>query len=350
MTVVDATPDAGLLLGYGSVGRLHARALAKIAPRLIIVDADARSRERAAQDHASATIAADLCGAARALPSPGDVLAVIATWGPSHAPLFHALVDGGIRRILCEKPLGTSVSAAVAMVQRAADTGTALTSHHYFRGSGLIRAIERLADDLGLGGPIAIVANGGAACLATNGLHWVDLGAVLFGCGPDAVVSTSHDDRMNPRSPELGFYGGSATWTFGGGRELTLVFSNASSVYPMTHIHYRDAVVTLDYDYDVAVYRRNAADVARFPAVTRTGSAQKVAFRGQLPGVLDGLAALTSGLARLCTGDVSTSPPEAAVVAVSGTIGALASGRDGRRIALPIAAESAYGREEWPIS
>lgn len=348
--VGSSPPEVGLLIGYGSIGRLHARALAGLARRLLILDHHPGARDRAAREHPSAIVGADFSAVDPWLAAPRDVLAVIATWGPSHTRLFDHLADLGVRRILCEKPLATSVAGADAMVSRAARDAIALTSHHYFRCSGLIRALQRLAAELGLGEPVAVVANGGAACLATNGLHWVDLAAALFQAAPRAVVSTAHDDRINPRSADLGFYGGSAVWDFDGGRELSLTFSNASSVYPMTHVHYRDAVLTLDYDYEVAVYRRDAEEVARRPAMTRTGPPRQVAFEGQLPGVLEGPAALTACLSDLWAGEVSVSPPSAAAAALNGTIGALLAAREGRRIEFPILPASPWGREEWPIS
>jgi len=349
-TIDPRAPEVGLLLGYGSIGRLHARALAGLAQRLVIVDSHPSARARAALDHPSAVVHATLA-ATDSEPGVGPhTLAVIATWGPSHAELFEALAARGVRRLLCEKPLATSVAAADTMVRRADRDGIALTSHHYFRGSGLVAAFQRLARELNLGDPVAVVTNGGAACLVTNGLHWVDLASALFGGGARAVVSTAHDDRINPRSADLGFYGGSAVWDFGDGRELSLTFTNASSVYPMTHVHYRDAVVTLDYDYEVVVYRRDGDDVARSPAVTRTGPARQVAFKGQLPGVLDGPCALQDCLSRLWAGDTSPAPPTAALAALNGTIGALLAAREGRRIALPILPTSPEGREVWPIT
>src|ERR1051325_27039 len=290
----SVSPHATLLVGYGSIGRLHARALARMAPRLVIVDASAEARAAAGTDYPEAHVTPSLDAL------PGDslpwaaTLAVIATWGPSHHEIFDALVDRGVRRILCEKPIATSVVAIETILARARREGVSLGSHHYFRASGLVAALEKLADELALGAPVAIVTNGGAACIVTNGLHWVDLAAALFHAAPRRVVAQLRDDPINPRAKPLSFIGGTASWDYGGGRELVLHFNNASSVYPMTHVQYRDAVVTLDYDYEVVVHRRDPADVARFPAVTRMGPTRHIAFKGQLPGVVDGITALTT--------------------------------------------------------
>jgi predicted dehydrogenase len=345
-----SAPEIGLVVGYGSIGRMHARALDALGATLVLVDGNDEARARAAADHPGARVVADLAALdVTSLPWTAT-LAAIATWGPSHAEIFNALVDRGVVRILCEKPLATSVADVEAMRARARRDGITLGSHHYFRGSGLIVSLERLATDLALGNPVAIVANGGAACTITNGVHWTDLAAALFHHAPLRVVAQLRDERINPRGAHLGFFGGTAAWDHGDGRELVLHFNNRSSVYPVTHVHYRDAVVTMDYDYEVTVYRRDPTDIARFPAITRTGPARQLAFKGALPGVVDGLTALSAHLERLWVGDDSASPAAAGALAVHAVIGALVAAREGRAIDLPLDPQSAWARESWPIS
>jgi predicted dehydrogenase len=342
--------SVGLVLGYGSIGRVHARVMRPLVEALVIVDGDEQARTRAGQDHPDTRVAADL-DALR----PGEVawsaaLAVIATWGPSHAALFHRLVDRGVRRILCEKPLAASVADADGMVARAWSEGVALVSHHYMRYSGFTAALGRLAAEHRVGEPLAVVVDGGATCLVTNGLHWIDFARQLFGGQPERVVSTARSEPINPRSSTLGFYGGSVTWSFADGRMLTLAFSNLSSVYPVTRVHFRHAVASIDYYYDVQLTGRNRDAVDRFPSVTRTGPADEVLFKGPLPGVLGVDESLTLALTELQRGETELCPGRDAASAVNACIGMLVAGRDGRAVDLPLDGCGEVGREAWPIS
>ena len=346
MTPVAA---AAVVVGYGSVGRRHAAVASSLAPALAIVESKAEAREGAATDHPQATIAADLAGLDSAgFPWP-DAVAVIATWGPSHASVFHALADRGVRRILCEKPMASSVCDAVTMVARARRDGIALGVHHYVRYAGLAPALRALAAEHQLGQPVSLVVEGGAACLLTNGIHFVDFASELFDGEPERVVSTASGDPINPRSPDLHLYGGTAIWSFAEGREAIISFSNRSSVAPSARIFYRDAVVELDGALEARVLRRDPEAVQRFPAVTRTGPASELRFQGTIPGVRGYLDGMRRAFEDVASGDVLC-PGEAGAAAVTACIGALVASRDGRSVTLPVDPASTQGREPWPIS
>src|SRR5712692_10433205 len=58
-----------------------------------------------------------------------DVISVV-TNGPSHAAVTNAAAKGGIGRILCEKPMATSVRDAREMVRVCRANGTRLAVAH----------------------------------------------------------------------------------------------------------------------------------------------------------------------------------------------------------------------------
>jgi transposase len=109
----------GVVIGYGSVGRRHARVLTGLASSLVIVDSSERAREAASNDFSGAVIADRLEALDGSALSWSSAVAVVATWGPSHASLFEAFADRGVRHVLCEKPLACSVQMADAMASRA---------------------------------------------------------------------------------------------------------------------------------------------------------------------------------------------------------------------------------------
>ncbi len=343
--------ESSLLVGYGSIGRWHAPVLRKMFPSLTIVETKEAAREQAAL----------ACPGGRVVPalrdldavgfSFGTCLAVIATWGPSHAGLFHELVDRGVRMVFCEKPLAASVADAAAMVRRSESEGVSLGVHHFLRYHGFAEALRGVAVELQLGDPVSLVVEGGAACLVTNGLHWVDFASALFGEGPRRVVSTARGLRINPRSPDLMIYGGTAIWSFGGDREAVISLSERSSLALTARIYFRDAVLETEGDVEhVVIRRRDRSALERYPAITRTGPAVETLFEGRLPGTRTFNEGLEAALAETVAGAVTTSPGAAGVEAVSSCIGALLAARNGAAVDLPIAEDSPEGSEPWPIS
>ena len=236
------------------------------------------------------------------------------------------------------------------MIRQAEVLGIALGVHHHHRYSEFIPGLKRLADELGVGEPCAIVIHGGATGLVTNGVHYLDLASELFGRGPESVVSTAFGEPINPRSPDLMFYGGTAVWSFGEGREMTICFSNRSSIFRSTAIYYRDAVMQVARTWDVEVRRRARDELEKFPAVTRTGEPTDVAFQGPVPGLRSGYERTAILLGEIESGTVEVFPPSIALQTLGACIGALEAGRSHHAIALPIDPDSEIGRAEWPIS
>ncbi len=341
------TPHA-LLVGYGSIGRRYVRVLNDLGCKLTIVERDDAARANATRDYPDAQVAPAI-GALEAFPWR-DSAAVIATWGPSHASIFHALADRGVKRILCEKPLATSVADAAGMVERAEQAGMTFGVNHYLRYMGVAAALKRLFHTYELGEPVAVRVEGGAAGLVTNGVHFIDLACELFDAASQEVTSTARGEAINPRSPELHFYQGTAVWRFPGDREAVLSFSNRSSLALTVRVLLRDAVAEFDDGGNGVLRRRDTAAVERFPAATRTGPAEDVLFRGRLPDTLSFEASMQLAVREVLEGKPPTAPGRIGAEAINTMIGALLSSRERRSLVLPIDAASAQAEESWPIS
>jgi predicted dehydrogenase len=341
---------SGVVVGYGSVGHHHAQVLAKRYPKLAIVDAGGVARKRAAEDHPAATVAASL----RELAATGweheRSLAVIATWGPSHSEVFAELVELGVRWVLCEKPMASSVADGAAMVRRAEEAGVRLGVHLQRRYSGVIEGLWQLADEHALGPVAGVVLHGGARCLVTNGIHYLDMVSGLLRSSPSRVTATAVGDPINPRSPDLSFYGGTAVWTYPGGQELVMALNNASSVAERMHLYHRDGVIDLSPAGWAQVRLRRAEDVARFPSITRTGPADVVVHDGPVPGLLDPPDPTVRLLDELEGGGPQRLTPEEALAAVEACVGALAAGQSGAAVTLPLDRDGASWRATWPMS
>jgi predicted dehydrogenase len=347
---VSLKSPTAVLLGYGSVGRYHAAILAGRYKRWAIVDLADEARARAADEHGGPVVAASLDELAAAGWDWDSTLAVIATLGPSHADLFHDLVRRGVRRILCEKPMADSLARADAMAKTAEERGVTLGLHMQYRYNELVDGVHELARRHDLGEIVSVLVHGGASCMVTNGIHYFDWACAQLGELPDAVTSTVRGEPINPRSPDLHYYGGTATWHFPSGREVTLIFSNQSSVAERIQVVYGDAVTHLTRFFDAEVVRRPPDEVARFNRVTRTGEANEVLYEGPVPDLLLDTAPSERTLDEIEEGAVVLLPPATAVEVLGGMIGALIAGRDGRRVPLPLSPGGPDGAERWPIS
>lgn len=328
-----------VVVGHGSVGRRHAADLARRGLDLRVVEVDAAARARAAEALPGVEIAADL-GDWR-----GD-LAVIATWGPSHAQLFHDLADRGVRRFVVEKPMAASVADAAAMAERAAAEGLRLVVHHRWRYIDLPGLVADWRDRFDLGPVLNLVVVGGAVCLSTAGVHWLDLARALFAAEPERVVATARGAPINPRAPDLHYYGGTATWIFPDQREAVLVFNNTGSLAPEVTIAFRHAVITARFDLTMVLRRRDPAGI--HPGVHRYGIATEVLAEGPM------LDPATDTVAAVLDDALADTPPRAdaadGLATVQGLVGALTAGAEGRAVDLPLDPASAAARRAWPVS
>ena len=339
-----------LLIGYGAIGHHHARLLNTGYRRFAIVDSNESSLIDARHDYPMATIARNLTELDLDGWNWNATLAVIATWGISHANVFTTLAQYGVKRILCEKPLAHSVWAGDLMIKQSEKYGISLGVHHQHRYSGFAGALKQTAFELDLGEPQSIVIHGGASGLVTNGIHYIDIACQIFEREPQSVVSTASGTRINPRSPELMFYGGTAVWSFGKGIEATMSFSNHSSIFRTFVIYYRDAVIEVSRRWDLDIRRRSQEELDRFPAITRTGVATNV-VQDIPPISLYSADERTKMLIdEIDSGSFLICPPQVALQSLGACIGALAAGENRSRVELPINPDSHIGRTEWPIS
>jgi predicted dehydrogenase len=346
-----------VVLGYGSIGRRHAAALAARGHPLAIVNRGEAMRRRAAAEHPGATVVADIPALARAGFDWKAALGVIATWGPGHPDHFSGLAALGVRRMLCEKPLAASVADARSMRRLAQAEGIPLVVNHTIRYAGLAKGVTALAGNHRLGAPVAVVAHGGAACLLTNGIHWLDFAIELFGASPTHVTSTAVCDPINPRAADLVIVGGTGIWTFPEGREATVSFFNGASLLPRARILYRDAALDVEYRAvggDAVIHARlgarDAEAVALFPQVTRTGPRSTVLHDGPVAGVLTFNQGLESAAAELETSNDPTCGADEGAAAVLCCLGALESARTGARVELRDDVAADWHARRWPIS
>jgi predicted dehydrogenase len=121
------------IVGAGGIARQHARACREVAGVALAAVCDVRPEAAARLAEAFEVPAqyADLDALLAAAPLD---LAIVATWGDSHAAVTAALAGSGrVRAILCEKPFSRTAAEAEAMRRAAAAGGVLLAEAFKFR-------------------------------------------------------------------------------------------------------------------------------------------------------------------------------------------------------------------------
>lgn len=344
-----ATSTTGLLIGAGSVGKRHAAVLALLCENLVVVDSDVSVgkwvEDNFGKNVSFSTNLDGVLGSQRF--DPTSTLAVIATLGPSHLELINKLIDVGIRRIYCEKPLATSIADCREIVARAHRDGVRMTVGLQRRFTGLATEIKKVgAAQLG-GSPTAIVAHGGAQCLVTTGTHWLDLACDLFGATPIRVSAMLSPMRINPRGADLDMWQGGATWLFTGDRTLTMSYSNASSSDGQVQAYFPLGRIDLDSDGSITVFTRDMKEVERDPRVTRVGDLVRV---GPMNVEQVEKSGVKNALGELVGAEELTYPIGVAGAVAEAMLAALVASEQGSSINLPVDQANPMFLRRWAVT
>ena len=340
-------PTTGLLVGAGSIGKRHAKVMADRYSILHVVDPSEQSRAWASETFGSQAVThGNLDGALRQIGS-ADVTAVVATLGPLHRENVSRLIDHGVRRIYCEKPFASSIEDGHHLAELAEHTSTRVIVGLQRRYSTLVDQILQFSRHHLGGEPVSIVGHGGAQCLITTGMHWVDLAVDLFRGFPTVVSGLGSADRMNPRGTDLDVWQGTAVWQFSSGRLLTLTYSNHTSVDGFLSIYCPRGRVDICPDGVIRAFRRDDAEVERDPRITRTGEAVVVDAQVFAPPSVHPVA---RALDELESGGPLTYSTRDAARSLECALAALVAFESRRTVPLPLEKSSEYYSRQWAVT
>jgi predicted dehydrogenase len=212
------------VVGVGRMGARHLAAIERAGGTVTaIADLDAARLEEATSVARHAKTYRDW----RALVDHERVdLLSVATTSAAHAAIVVAAAEAGVRRILCEKPIATTVVDARRVVDVCRDRHVRLVVNHSRRASQGYQEL-RAAIDAGRFGELRLArVTCGAAGLANVGTHAFDL--MRWFCG-DALTVTGYvtiGAAPNPRGAHFSDPGGHGVVMFGDGRRATFDFSD----------------------------------------------------------------------------------------------------------------------------
>lgn len=232
---------------------------------------------------------------------PIDLLC-IATTAPSHIALGRVALQTGIKNLLIEKPIASSLAEARRFVTECEMAGVKLAVNYSRRWLHDYRAIKRCIERGVIGEVRSITVIIGKGELAMHGSHYFDLCRYLTGSEPATVISQLEPIReANLRGDQYQDPSGYCLFTFTNGARAYIDFSSDLQVKdPFVTIKGSTGRITVDEQRLFWTLQSRSQRTWTFPFVEQMKSSLMFArvvaelVSGQPPGVngADGVSAL----------------------------------------------------------
>ncbi len=193
-----------VVIGVGRMGRRHGKAIRSAGLELVGVADGMESSLQMARDELSLSAQQCYLDPMEMIRVLKPDLVCVATTATSHADLTCLAAEMGVRYILCEKPMATSVADCDRMISTCARHGAVLAVNHQMRFISQYMRPKAIVESDELGGFCGLHVIAGNCGLAMNGTHFVELLRLLAGEPAEEVTAWfSPDVTPNPRGPEF---------------------------------------------------------------------------------------------------------------------------------------------------
>lgn len=236
-----------LLVGLGSVGKTHLKALTSRFESIFIVEPRPEAR-REIEYLGSRGIWIGSINELDSLPDRARKIwdfVVVANWAPDRLETIRLLRGHKIRALLIEKPATSSLSDVYKLEKEVSKLADSAAVNLHLRYSKIPQIVSEVTEKFSLGPIIRIVEIGGAKCIGTNGIHWLDLATFLFKENAIEVQGNTRFDAISPRGKHLNVAEGDLCWKFANGATFRLTYSNRSSIPSQLFIQWRHASASI---------------------------------------------------------------------------------------------------------
>jgi predicted dehydrogenase len=207
------------VVGVGRMGRRHLQALCELGQTIVgICDPSPESLALAQTEQG--------IGADRHFRDFSEMLTrttpeslIVATTAPTHADYVCHAAERGVRYILCEKPMATSLADCDRMLRVCRERGTILAINHQMRFMEQYTSPKRIVDSAQFGGLSSVTVVAGNFGVAMNGTHYFEMFRYLTGEAASEVSAWLSDRAVpNPRGPHFEDRAGSVRLTTPAGK------------------------------------------------------------------------------------------------------------------------------------
>jgi predicted dehydrogenase len=192
------------VIGLGRMGMRHIEAIADLGMTVCGVSDIAEQARATACETWKLDSSASFADGVDMLRSVRPDALVVATTAPSHAPLVVAAAEAGVRFILCEKPMATSLAEAREMMNACNRSGTVLAINHQMRFMEQYTRVKALIGSEQLGPLASVVVAASNFGLAMNASHYFEMFRYVSGVSVRSVSAWFEDVKLaNPRGAQF---------------------------------------------------------------------------------------------------------------------------------------------------
>ena len=338
------------LVGLGSIGLTHLKQLSGYFHDFIIIDKNIEVSKKIEQvlGKRKYLFASEINEI-----SPGKNIshAVISNWGPSHYETLCTLINLGVKRFIIEKPITDSIAELFKIKKLKNQLGLQIFINFQWSYSSLFKKLEVIRNKFKLGEMVSINVTGGAKCIATNGIHYLDLSNKLFNEKPIKTFSDLYNSHLNPRQSDFLFLGGSATWVYSKNKYLNINFSNGSRISPRMEIIFEFGIAVIEGE-ELSISYINKTSLDDYKSPTKTFYPSKIAFSGRAFTYSDGTDGLNKIHAKFSSNQILRDNFNESYNSTLDFFATLISSHKGSSVELPLRL-SRYSRfyfKKWNIS
>jgi predicted dehydrogenase len=347
----QASNPTCLIVGLGSIGKTHLKHILRFAGKIVVVDPNPQTIDYIQAIEFPVPI--EYHRIIELVPKDDLIeFAVISNWGPDHFSLIQEVAKLGVRHLLVEKPLVSKLHDLEELKRATLKGELKVITNMPISQGPLANRVLSLQLEGKLGQVQTILVSGGAKCLVTNGIHYIDLASKIFQSHPVSVFSSIENHSINPRSVNYVFAEGNSSWSYGNGKNLSISFSNNSHVQLSISIICKYGKIVIDENL-ATVFCISEKDIKRIDKPTRTFYPREVIDSFQPYHFLDGLDGLGSLYAQIqfLEEDVWDNF-EDGYRATEAVIGMLISSETCSKVDLPLVpkVKEKYLSREWNIS
>ena len=341
-----------ILIGFGSIGKVHFQTAAHFYDEIIVVDIDSGKFDEcnalSEKLNFKATFIQDLDQLADF--QKFDVC-IIANWGPDHFNTLERLIALGCNSFIIEKPLTSKLSDLYQLRDLCDQKELKVITNLQANFSLFREVLAELIVKFDLGEVLGFQVSGGAKCIATNGIHYLALANQVYNEWPTHVIADLKSDLINPRSYDLAFLDGVANWNYPSGKNLSIHFQNDSHLNVNIRLLFKFAYIeVINNTYNL--FKIDQKDVQKFTKPAHTSSATLLLSTGDAFETLEGVTPIYKLYSEFQNSNSPAILFEAGYQATKGILGALISSSTGRKINLESYALGyvEYLETDWMIS
>ena len=237
---------SAILFGCGSIGKRHLINLETSFKKIIVVDNSTTVRKFIEERNNPRIELISHLDNLQLNEIAKSELVVIATYGPDHLSHVNFFAEKGAKKIIIEKPLTDSIQELEKLESIILENNISAYCHFPWDVSTFAESVTEIQEQYKLGPLISSNLIAGAKCLATSGIHYLNLMNKLNKNSPSSVFGSINNSMINPRDKKFSYLEGTIEWIYDNNFKFLMNMNNRISLNPTWQFFWEEAVLTGD--------------------------------------------------------------------------------------------------------